>query len=259
MPCSWALTYIATGHYTRREAIGDQVLMKKGLDSNKDQSYFLHQVGHEQLLHTLFPVGELEKSEVRRLAEQHGLITHNKKDSTGICFIGERRFRDFLKQYLPAQPGPIKTIDGDTIGEHSGLMYHTIGQRQGLGIGGLKGASESPWYVVEKDLENNVLLVAQGNNHPMLFSDALTASDIFWISGKAPELPAQLTAKVRYRQQDQACRLELREDGRYVVIFDESQRAVTPGQSVVFYDGQVCLGGGVIESRHASAEEALAA
>ncbi|MGI9277069.1 MAG: tRNA 2-thiouridine(34) synthase MnmA [Endozoicomonas sp.] len=251
--------YIATGHYTRREVADDQILMKKGLDSNKDQSYFLHQVGHEQLARTLFPVGELEKSEVRQLAEQHGLITHNKKDSTGICFIGERRFRDFLKQYLPAQPGKIKTLDGDTIGEHSGLMYHTIGQRQGLGIGGLKGASESPWYVVEKDLENNVLQVAQGNNHPMLFSDALIASEIFWISGQVPEVPAKLTAKVRYRQQDQACRLELREDGKYVVIFDEPQRAVTPGQSVVFYDGQVCLGGGVIESRHASAEEALAA
>ncbi|KEQ12229.1 tRNA 2-thiouridine(34) synthase MnmA [Endozoicomonas numazuensis] len=244
--------YIAMGHYARRDSVNDQACLKKGLDPNKDQSYFLHQVGKEQLVRTLFPVGEIEKPEVRRIAEEHGLITHNKKDSTGICFIGERRFRDFLKQYLPAQPGAIVTDQGEVIGEHSGLMYHTIGQRQGLGIGGLKGASESPWYVVEKDLKNNQLIVAQGNNHPMLFSEALTASEIFWISGSAPELPAQLTAKIRYRQQDQACRLEQTTDGRFLVIFNEPQRAVTPGQSVVFYHNDICLGGGVIETRHHS-------
>ncbi len=247
---------IAMGHYARRDNINDRACLKKGLDPNKDQSYFLHQVGTEQLARTLFPVGEIAKPEVRRIAEEHDLITHNKKDSTGICFIGERRFRDFLKQYLPAQPGDIATDQGTVIGEHSGLMYHTIGQRQGLGIGGLKGASESPWYVVEKDLENNQLIVAQGNSHPLLFSEALTASEIFWISGSAPEMPASLTAKIRYRQQDQACRLERTPDGRYLVVFDELQRAATPGQSVVFYQNDICLGGGVIETRHHSLSEA---
>lgn len=242
--------YIAMGHYARGGELDGRAVLKKGLDDNKDQTYFLHQVGTGQLARTLFPVGELEKPEVRRLAEAHGLITHDKKDSTGICFIGERRFRDFLRQYLPAQPGNIVTETGETIGRHSGLMYHTIGQRQGLGIGGLKGASESPWYVVEKDLENNVLVVGQGNQHPLLFSKALTARDIFWISGEAPALPTRLTAKVRYRQQDQACLLEQNADGPFLVIFDEPQRAVTPGQSVVFYDGDICLGGGVIEARH---------
>ena len=251
--------YIAMGHYARGGQVDDKAVLKKGLDDNKDQTYFLHQVGSEQLAQTLFPVGELEKPEVRRLAEGHGLITHNKKDSTGICFIGERRFRDFLKQYIPAQPGNIITENGETIGKHSGLMYHTIGQRQGLGIGGLKGASESPWYVVDKDLENNVLVVGQGNQHPLLFSEALSVSDIFWISGQAPALPARLTAKVRYRQQDQACTLHQQADGSYIVIFDEPQRAITPGQSVVFYDGDICLGGGVIEARFKTAAEIQAA
>ena len=251
--------FIAMGHYARGGIVDGQAVLKKGLDNNKDQSYFLHQVGSEQLARTLFPVGELEKPEVRRLAEEHDLITHNKKDSTGICFIGERRFRDFLKQYLPAQPGDIITEAGDTIGQHSGLMYHTIGQRQGLGIGGLKGASESPWYVVEKDLVNNVLIVGQGNDNPLLFSEALTASDIFWISGQAPEMPARLTVRVRYRQQDQACTLSKMNDGHYLVVFDEAQRAVTPGQSVVFYNDDICLGGGVIDGRHKTVADAKAA
>ena len=241
--------FIATGHYCRRIEQNGQAQLAKGLDNNKDQSYFLHAVGEEQIARTLFPVGEMEKPEVRQLAEQHGLITHNKKDSTGICFIGERRFKDFLKQYLPARPGLIETVDGKVIGEHAGLMYHTIGQRQGLGIGGLKDASEDPWYVVEKDLKRNVLLVAQGNMHPMLFSSTLMASSIDWVAGKPPELPMCLSAKVRYRQQDQSCTLGLNDQGHYVVTFDEPQRAVTPGQSVVFYNGQVCLGGGVIETR----------
>ena len=241
--------YIATGHYCRRIKKEGKWQLAKGLDNNKDQSYFLHAVGEEQISRSLFPVGDMEKPEVRKLAEQHNLITHNKKDSTGICFIGERRFRDFLKQYLPAQPGIIETLNGDVIGEHAGLMYHTIGQRQGLGIGGLKNASEEPWYVVEKDLERNVLLVAQGNKHPMLFSSTLSASFIDWIAGEAPELPVKLSAKVRYRQSDQSCTLDRNEIGQYIVTFDEPQRAVTPGQSVVFYDDQVCLGGGVIETR----------
>ncbi len=241
--------YIAMGHYARRESVDGKAALIKGLDSNKDQSYFLHQVGTEQLAKTLFPVGEIEKPEVRRIAEEHDLITHNKKDSTGICFIGERRFTDFLKQYLPARPGPIVTDKGETIGKHSGLMYHTIGQRQGLGIGGMKGADETPWYVVDKEVKNNTLVVGQGNQHPLLFSESLRASDIFWISGDEPEMPVKLTAKVRYRQQDQGCTLS-KEDNGYLVIFDEPQRAITPGQSVVFYQNDICLGGGVIESRH---------
>ena len=242
--------YIAMGHYCRHIEKDGRHYLVKGVDNNKDQTYFLHAVGEEQIARTLFPVGELEKPEVRRIAEEHGLVTADKKDSTGICFIGERRFRDFLKQYLPAQPGKIETTEDEVIGKHSGLMYHTIGQRQGLGIGGLKNAGEQPWYVVEKDLERNVLIVGQGNQHPLLFSKALTASSIFWVAGEAPKMPVKLTAKVRYRQSDQECLLELDEQGRYRVTFGQPQRAVTPGQSVVFYDGDICLGGGVIEARH---------
>ena len=238
---------IATGHYVRRRDRHGRCELLKGLDPNKDQSYFLHAVGGEQLARTLFPVGELEKPEVRAIAEKHGLATARKKDSTGICFIGERRFTDFLKQYLPAQPGAIETTEGVTVGQHSGLMYHTIGQRQGLGIGGLREADPTPWYVVGKDLDRNVLIVAQGNDHPMLFSGTLTASDIYWVNPVDVSTPLRLTAKVRYRQSDQACTLSRSADG-YVVTFDEPQRAVTPGQSVVFYDAEVCLGGGVIES-----------
>ncbi len=237
---------IATGHYVRRRDIDGRTELLKGLDPNKDQSYFLHAVGGEQLAKTLFPVGELEKPEVRAIAEKHQLATAKKKDSTGICFIGERRFSDFLKQYLPAQPGNIETTEGEIIGRHHGLMYHTIGQRQGLGIGGLKDAGEEPWYVLIKDLERNVLVVGQGNEHPWLFSSALLCSDIYWVNQIDLSSPRALTAKVRYRQGDQACTLEKTVDG-YRAVFAMPQRAVTPGQSVVFYDGDVCLGGGVIE------------
>ena len=190
------------------------------------------------------------KPEVRAIAEKHGLATAKKKDSTGICFIGERRFTDFLKQYLPAQPGDIETTEGKVIGRHSGLMYHTIGQRQGLGIGGLKEAGDDPWYVLGKDLQRNVLLVGQGNDHPLLFSRALLASRIYWVNPVELERPRRLRAKVRYRQSDQDCVLEKTAEG-YRAVFDEPQRAVTPGQSVVFYDGDVCLGGGVIETAEA--------
>ena len=238
---------IATGHYVRRRDIDGRTELLKGLDPNKDQSYFLHAVGGEQIARTLFPVGELEKPEVRAIAEKYGLATAKKKDSTGICFIGERRFSDFLKQYLPAQPGDIETTDGTVIGRHAGLMYHTIGQRQGLGIGGMKNADDSPWYVLEKDLARNVLIVGQGNDHPWLFSRALHASSIFWVNPLELPEPRALRAKVRYRQADQDCVLERTADG-YRAVFDQPQRAVTPGQSVVFYDGEVCLGGGVIES-----------
>ena len=242
---------IATGHYVRRRNVGNDAQLLKGLDPNKDQSYFLHAVGGAQIARTLFPVGELEKPQVRAIAEQHGLATAKKKDSTGICFIGERRFTDFLKQYLPAQPGDIVTTEGEVIGRHHGLMYHTIGQRQGLGIGGMKDAGDEPWYVLEKDLHRNVLVVGQGNDHPWLFSDALLASDLFWINSIQTDQPLRLTAKVRYRQADQTCTVSRSESG-YLIAFDEPQRAVTPGQSVVLYEGEVCLGGGVIESSHRS-------
>ncbi len=238
--------YIATGHYTRRGEDGTRSTLLKGLDGNKDQSYFLHAVGHGELAQTLFPVGELDKPEVRRLAESEGFATAKKKDSTGICFIGERRFSDFLKQYLPAQPGEIHSLEGEVLGRHQGLMYHTIGQRQGLGIGGLADRPDAPWYVVDKDLDRNVLLVAQGNDHPALFKGSLTVGHVYWVAGEAPALPLRCTAKVRYRQADQDCTLAAAGDG-YRVDFVQPQRAVTPGQSVVFYCGERCLGGGVIE------------
>lgn len=238
---------IATGHYVRRHDENGQTLLLKGLDPNKDQSYFLHAVAGEQLAKSLFPVGELEKPAVRAIAEQYDLITARKKDSTGICFIGERRFSDFLKQYLPAQPGDIETTTGEVIGKHHGLMYHTIGQRQGLGIGGLKNASEEPWYVMAKDLQRNVLIVGQGNDNPCLFANALTCKEIYWVNPIDLSQPLALTAKVRYRQADQACTLAKTDKG-YHISFDQPQRAVTPGQSVVFYQGEICLGGGVIET-----------
>ncbi|MFD1259517.1 tRNA 2-thiouridine(34) synthase MnmA [Entomomonas asaccharolytica] len=238
---------IATGHYVRRHDENGQTLLLKGLDPNKDQSYFLHAVAGEQLARSLFPVGELEKPAVRAIAEQYDLITARKKDSTGICFIGERRFSDFLKQYLPAQPGNIETTTGEVIGKHHGLMYHTIGQRQGLGIGGLKNASEDPWYVMAKDLQRNVLIVGQGNDNPCLFANGLTCKEIYWVNPIDLSQPLALTAKVRYRQADQACTLAKTEHG-YHISFAQPQRAVTPGQSVVFYQNEICLGGGVIET-----------
>lgn len=237
--------YIATGHYARRDEQQPARLLR-GLDSNKDQSYFLHAVAGEQLAKTLFPVGELPKPEVRRIASELSLATAAKKDSTGICFIGERRFKDFLQQYLPARPGSIETDAGVVIGEHQGLMYYTLGQRQGIGIGGQKDANESPWYVVGKDMARQVLIIGQGHEHPLMQSRSLYASMIDWVAGEAPQLPMSCTAKTRYRQADQACTITASGSG-YRVTFDELQRAVTPGQSVVFYQDEVCLGGGVIE------------
>ncbi len=238
---------IATGHYSRLGRANGATTLLKGLDHNKDQSYFLHAVGHTELERSLFPLGEMEKPEVRRLAEAHDLKTHNKKDSTGICFIGERRFTDFLQQYIPARPGDIRDLQGHTLGQHQGLMYHTMGQRQGLGIGGLAGHDDAPWYVVDKNLDNNVLLVAQGNEHPALFKSSLSVTEIHWIAGTAPDLPLSCKAKTRYRQPDQACTLS-RVDSVYTVNFEQPQRAITPGQSVVFYQDDLCLGGGVIEA-----------
>ena len=237
---------IATGHYVRRGEADNRGTLLKGLDSNKDQSYFLHAVAHRDLERTLFPVGEIEKPEVRRIAEQHALATHDKKDSTGICFIGERRFKDFLQQYLPAQAGDIHDLQGNPLGQHQGLMYHTIGQRQGLGIGGRADRGTQPWYVVDKNLEDNVLIVAQGNQHPALFKSTLYASEVHWISAVQPPLPLNCAAKTRYRQPDQDCTLSVCEQG-YRVDFVAPQRAITPGQSVVFYQNELCLGGGIIE------------
>ncbi|MDO8272633.1 MAG: tRNA 2-thiouridine(34) synthase MnmA [Gammaproteobacteria bacterium] len=242
---------IATGHYarrvTRQTQQGAQTFLLKGLDNNKDQSYFLSAVNEAALERSLFPVGELEKPAVRDLAARHGFITHDKKDSTGICFIGERKFKDFLQRYLPATPGVIETVDGEVVGRHHGLMYHTYGQRQGLGIGGLQQHGEAPWYVVGKDLQRNVLLVAQGNDNHWLFSAALRATQLSWINRIPPVLPLRCMAKIRYRQADQACVVEQDGDEAVRVTFTTPQRAVTPGQTIVFYDGEVCLGGAVIE------------
>ena len=238
---------IATGHYVQTDVAGGTTRLRKGADGNKDQSYFLHQVDHQALGRSLFPVGNVDKTLVREKAASAGFVTARKKDSTGICFIGERRFRDFLKQYLPAQPGPIVSVDGDELGEHEGLMYHTIGQRQGLRIGGLANRPEAPWYVVDKNVPDNVLVVAQGNEHPALFKTQLTATDVIWISGEPPTLPLSCHAKIRYRQADQPCEVSA-SDSKVQVSFTTPQRAVTPGQSVVFYEGDICLGGGVIEA-----------
>ncbi|AJQ99081.1 tRNA-specific 2-thiouridylase MnmA [Enterobacteriaceae bacterium bta3-1] len=241
--------YIATGHYVRRRDINGTTQLLRGVDTNKDQSYFLYTLSHEQVAQSLFPVGELEKPEVRKIAEQLDLATAKKKDSTGICFIGERKFRDFLGRYLPAQPGKIMTVDGDEIGQHQGLMYHTLGQRKGLGIGGTKDGGEDPWYVVEKDLENNVLLVAQGHDHPSLYSKGLIAQQLHWVDRKTVTEPFRCVVKTRYRQPDIACTVTPIDDERIEVRFDEPVAAVTPGQSAVFYIDEVCLGGGVIEQR----------
>ncbi|MDO4699671.1 MAG: tRNA 2-thiouridine(34) synthase MnmA [Moraxella sp.] len=239
--------FIATGHYARRgfETDGKACLLR-GLDNNKDQSYFLHAVSGEKIAKTLFPVGELEKPAVRAIAEHYDLATAKKKDSTGICFIGERKFKDFLQSYLPAQKGDIYTDDGIKIGTHDGLMYYTIGQRGGIGIGGVSGRPESPWFVLHKDLANNRLIVGQGHDHPWLQSRELTAYKLDWVMDK-PADGTRLTAKTRYRQADQTCTLYHQDNDKIRVVFDEPQRALTLGQSVVLYDGDVCLGGGVID------------
>ncbi|ERS89030.1 MULTISPECIES: tRNA 2-thiouridine(34) synthase MnmA [unclassified Halomonas] len=247
---------IATGHYVRQGIRGGRPRLLKGLDANKDQSYFLHAVPEAAIARTLFPVGELEKPEVRAIAERHGLVTARKKDSTGICFIGERRFRDFLRQYLPAQPGVIETPEGEVIGEHMGLMYYTLGQRQGLGIGGLPDHPEAPWYVAAKDLERNVLIAVQGKHHPLLYTDSLATEAMEWVAGEAPMAEGRLTAKTRYRQADVPCTFRTRPDGGVEVRFMDPQRAVTPGQSLVLYDGEICLGGAVIRETWNAAEVA---
>lgn len=246
--------FIATGHYTRRSHATEGVAkLMRGLDNNKDQSYFLHAVSGDKIARTLFPVGELEKPEVRAIAEKYDLATAKKKDSTGICFIGERKFKDFLQTYLPAKKGDIYTDDGVRIGAHDGLMYYTIGQRGGIGIGGVSGRPEEPWFVLHKDLVNNRLIVGQGHDHPWLQSTELTAYKLDWVTGVPPEIFGEglkCTAKTRYRQPDQTCTVFQNGD-KVKVVFDEPQRAVTAGQSCVFYVDEVCLGGGVIDGTNA--------
>ena len=245
---------IATGHYARVRQVGDaggQFQLLKGLDPSKDQSYFLHRLNQAQLSKTLFPVGELHKTEVRRIAAEMALPNAAKKDSTGICFIGERPFRDFLNRYIAKEPGPIKDEKGRVLGKHVGLSFYTLGQRQGLGIGGIKekgaqrgGGEHAPWFVARKDMERNTLWVVQGHDHPWLQSHALVAADASWVAGHAPA-PGVYAAKSRYRQADAACTLAKATNG-FRLDFPDAQWAVTPGQSAVVYDGEVCLGGGVI-------------
>jgi tRNA-specific 2-thiouridylase len=238
--------YIATGHYARIDRSGSLLQMLKGMDENKDQTYFLYTLQQHQLAKSLFPIGELEKSRVREIAENAGFDTANKKDSTGICFIGERKFTEFLQRFLPAQPGEIINPDGEIIGEHQGLMYYTLGQRQGLGIGGLKSADEAPWFVVDKKLKSNQLIAAQGHAHELLLKQQLKASQLHWVAGKEPANSFNCHAKIRYRQTEQACNV-LVEGDQCTVCFEEKQRAITPGQSIVFYADNVCLGGGIID------------
>lgn len=241
----------ATGHYAR-VTHGPPPLLLKGLDPGKDQSYFLHAMPASALAKTLFPIGELHKNEVRRIAKQMALPTHDKKDSTGICFIGERPFAEFLAKYLPALPGEIRSIDGELLGTHTGLMYYTLGQRQGLGIGGQANRAEQPWFVAAKDLQRNQLIVVQGHDHPAMQQVALTAVEVSWIAGAPPALQFDCSAKARYRQADQPCTVTIGDDGSALVRFAQLQRALTPGQYVVFYDGQICLGGGVIAATESS-------
>jgi tRNA-specific 2-thiouridylase len=238
---------IATGHYARTESRDGRHRLLRGVDHGKDQSYFLYAVGHRQLACTRFPVGELEKHAVRKIAEDAGFTVHDKKDSTGICFIGERDFRTFLSQYVDSEPGPIMTPEGETLGQHHGLAFYTLGQRQGLGIGGRSGMDEGPWYVLHKDLDGGILFVGQGHEHPWLMSGTLDASELNWVAGEPPLAGARLTAKVRYRQADQACTVASIGNGAMTLTFDQPQRAVTPGQSVVLYSGDECLGGGIID------------
>jgi len=239
---------LATGHYARSRVVDGEGALFKGADPGKDQSYFLHAVTAEALADTVFPLGDLQKVEVRQIARDTGLALHDKKDSTGICFIGERPFREFLSAYLPANPGPMRTPGGDEIGTHQGLMYYTLGQRQGLRIGGRKDRGEDPWYVVGKDVEENALIVAQGE-HERLFSDWLVATDASWIGAPPQGLEEGLTckAKIRYRQDDQDCVVTALDGPTLEVRFGTGQKAVAPGQFVVFYDGERCLGGAVID------------
>ncbi len=238
---------IATGHYARILQDQAQWQLHKARDLNKDQSYFLYTLNQQQLAQSLFPLGHYHKPEIRKMAESLGFINYAKKDSTGICFIGERKFRTFLQQYLPAKPGDIVTDTGCVIGQHEGLMYYTLGQRKGIGLGGVAGYPEAPWFVLAKDLSKNRLVVGQGESHPLLLSKALLCRDLHWISGELPGKSYACQAKTRYRQPDQTCQLALAESPYHRVDFDNDQRAVTPGQAIVFYQDSQCLGGATID------------
>jgi tRNA-specific 2-thiouridylase len=238
---------IATGHYAAIEKDKNGYQLRMAMDENKDQTYFLYMLGQRALSHSLFPLAELNKVQVRQIAQKAGFPNHKKKDSTGICFIGERKFRDFLRRFLPAQPGDIEDIDGNPIGRHQGLIYYTLGQRQGLGIGGRRDSVEAPWFVAAKDLDRNVLIAVQGHDHPMLMSYELTANQIHWVRDHPPPDPLQCQARIRHRQSLQACHIRVRDNQRYQIVFDTPQRAATPGQSIVFYLDNRCLGGGIIE------------
>ncbi len=243
--------YIATGHYACCEASPSDTCLRKAHDRQKDQSYFLHTLKQDQLQKSLFPLGGIDKSKVREIAKAQAFEVHDKKDSTGICFIGERKFRDFLKRYLPGKPGPILSPEGEALGTHEGAMFYTIGQRQGMGIGGQAHLPEGAWYVADKDIESNTLHVVQGKQHPALFHSRIFTQTIHWISGEPPSDMKNLAAKIRYRQPDQDCSIRKCDDGRYEVSFAEPQWAVAPGQSVVFYKQDRCLGGGIIIGREA--------
>jgi len=239
--------FIATGHYARLEGASPGRKLHKATDANKDQSYFLYRLNQHQIARALFPLGELPKPKVRELARQADIPVAEKKDSTGICFIGERPFREFLQRYMPIQPGDMVTPEGKIMGRHQGLMHHTLGQRKGLGIGGVKGGEEGvPWFVAGKDLARNELIVVAGHEHPLLLAKTLQAADLSWI-GPSPEVGKRYSAKTRYRQHDAACQISVLTETMMTVCFDQAQWAVTPGQSVVLYEGDVCLGGGIIQ------------
>ncbi|MBT3812075.1 MAG: tRNA 2-thiouridine(34) synthase MnmA [Gammaproteobacteria bacterium] len=241
--------FIATGHYARISQEQGQYFLLKGLDPTKEQSYFLYTLGQKALAKTLFPIGHLHKTEIRQIAEKYEFSNHHKKDSTGICFIGERKFTEFLQRYLPTQPGEMHTPEGQYIAQHSGLMYYTYGQRQGLRIGGVKNAPDEPWYVLDKDLDNNILIVGQGHDHPLMLHNTLEANQLDWCSNQPLTETIICSAKTRYRQADQSCKVIPLADNRIKVVFEQQQRAITPGQSVVFYSSEICLGGGIIETR----------
>jgi tRNA-specific 2-thiouridylase len=243
---------IATGHYASVVGIEHNYQLLRAQDEDKDQTYFLYSLGQYPLSRTLFPLGQLSKKQVREYAKKAGFPNHKKKDSTGICFIGERKFRDFLKRFLPASPGVIEDPQGNLLGHHQGLMYYTLGQRQGLGIGGRKGADESPWFVAAKDLSRNVLIAVQGHNHPYLMCREVICNQFHWIRDDAHQYtPSGLSARIRHRQPLQSCQIQSINDNRYRVVFKIPQRAATPGQSLVLYQDKVCLGGGVIEATDA--------
>ena len=244
--------WFATGHYARSVVVDGKPRLLRALDAAKDQSYFLHTVPGALLARTLFPVGGLAKAEVRRIAHARALPVHDKRDSTGICFIGERPFAEFLARYLPAQPGAIETVDGRRLGQHRGLMYYTLGQRQGLALGGVRGAAEAPWYVAAKDLARNVLVVTQRHDDPLLLCTEFVTEPAHWIAGSPPAADFACTVKTRYRQPDQSARVAVLPDGSCRVVTSRPQRAVTPGQSAVFYDGEACLGGAVVAATGAA-------